>query len=197
VIWKFMVEGGWCMAPIVLCSVLGLALLLERAWFWLGLRLRRDDALRGELLTLTVDRRRAERTRDPLCQVVLQLIRHPDDSSAALGAADRVLRETKSPLPVLNMIAGISCSLGLFGTVLGVSLAFEALAQSKAQELALALAVALNTTVLGLAVYLPVYLGSSVCQVLTNRLGFEIEQALNVVGQRLRTQSLGKVTVTG
>lgn len=191
-----MVEGGWCMAPIVGCSILGLALLIERACYWVLLRLRRDDGLRGELLTLTVDRRRAERSRDPVCQVLFQLIRHPDDPSVATGVADRLLRETRSPLPVLNMIAGVSCSLGLFGTVFGVSLAFEAMARSQANELALALAVALNTTVLGLIVYLPVYVGSSVCSTLTSRLAFEIEQSVNTVAQRLKSEAFGGVTVT-
>jgi biopolymer transport protein ExbB len=191
-----MLAGGWCMIPIIVCSILGLALLMERAWYWLVLRLGRDDELRGELLTLTIDRQKLERTRDPVCRVVAQLLKHPEDATAATSLAESVLRETKTVLPVLNMIAGVSCSLGLFGTVLGVSLAFEAMAKSQAQELALALAVALNTTVLGLVVYLPVYIGSTICNTLTSRLSFQIEQALNTVNLRLRKESLGRVTVT-
>jgi len=88
------------------------------------------------------------------------------------------------------VIGGVSCSLGLFGTVLGVSLGFEALAQSKPEDLALSLAVALNTTILGLIVYLPTYVGSSVCAMLTNRLAFDIEQGLNALNVSLRSRSM-------
>jgi biopolymer transport protein ExbB len=196
-IWSFMLAGGWCMAPIVGCSVLALALLLERAFYWFLLWTWKDGQLREELLALAVDRRRAERTRDPLCRVVYGLLRHPEDPAVALGIADRALRETRRGIPVINVIAGVSCSLGLFGTVLGVSFAFSALAQAKAEDLAAALAVALNTTVLGLIVYLPAYVGSSISTMLTNRLAFEIEQSLNTVQARLRSQSVGKLTITG
>lgn len=184
------------MAPIIACSVLALALLLERSFFWFLIWTRKDPALRAELEALAVDRRRAERTRDPFCQVVYGLIRHPEDPSVATAIAEKVLRQTRRGIPVLNVIAGVSCSLGLFGTVFGVSLAFEAMAASRAEDLARSLAVALNTTVLGLVVYLPVYVGSSVSGMLSNRLAFQIEQALNRVHYRIKNKSLGKLVVT-
>lgn len=189
-IWKFMLEGGWCMVPIVACSVVGLALILERAWYWVGLRLRRDDGLRRDLLALDLDDARVAASGDPFCHAVHRLLKAPGDPAVATTYVESVLRETKESLPVLNIIAGVSCSLGLIGTVLGVSLAFEALARGRAEELALALSVALNTTVLGLIVYLPVYIASSVYVTLSNRLGFEIEQGLNQAQIRLRARAL-------
>jgi len=73
VVWKFMISGGWSMAPIVLCSVAAMALLLERGWFWLGMWRRKDERLREELVELRTDERRAERSGDPVCRVLAAL----------------------------------------------------------------------------------------------------------------------------
>ncbi|MFC1708296.1 MotA/TolQ/ExbB proton channel family protein, partial [Planctomycetota bacterium] len=179
-VWEFMVSGGWPMVPILFCSVLALALLLERGFFWSVLYLNRDDSLRQELLSLRADPERAQRSADPLCQVMFALIRVPRDPTTAVSLADRVVSETRSTIPILNVIAAASTSLGLLGTVLGVALAFQRSAGSPhMSELAGALSVALNTTIFGLLVYLPTFIGSSVSQMASSRLSLQLEQGIN------------------
>ena len=188
-LWQFLVAGGWPMAPILACSVLALALLLERGWFWLVLRSSRDQRLRAELLTLSFDADRAEKSRDPFCQVLFELIRSPEDSSAALSLAERVVQETRSTVPLIQVIAAVSTSLGLLGTVVGVALAFQRSAGSPSMsELVPALSIALNTTIFGLLVYLPAFIGSQLSQMATNRLAFQLEQGMSSLMAALRRQ---------
>ncbi len=186
-IWTFMLSGGWVMVPILLCSVLAVALLFERAWFWLVIRTHQDDALRAQLLALAPDIARAQRSGDPLCQVLWALVQSPDEPARAAGLADRIVHETRGPLPVLNTVAAVCTSLGLLGTVVGVALAFQrSVGSPQMAELAAALSVALNTTIFGLLVYVPSFIGSSLSALASNRLAFQLEQGLNTVQVRLR-----------
>lgn len=189
-LWKFIVDGGWPMAPILACSVLALALLLERGWFWLVLRLNRDDGLRQGLLGLRFDAGRAAATRDPICQVLHRYAAKPGDPDAAVALAERIVRETRSTVPVIQVIAAVSTSLGLLGTVVGVALAFQRSAGNPSMaELVPALSIALNTTILGLLVYLPTFVGAQLSSMASSRLAFQMEQGLNALQSRLRTES--------
>ncbi|GIW70624.1 MAG: hypothetical protein KatS3mg102_0166 [Planctomycetota bacterium] len=187
-VWRFVVEGGWAMVPILACSVVALALLLERTWYWLELWWHRDPELAAALERLeAVDRARAARSRDPVCRVLLAARERPDDLAPAAQLAERLLENSRATLPLLHVIGGVASTLGLFGTVLGVSLAFEhTIATGRLSELAGSLSVALNTTMLGLIVYVPCYLGGSLFQMLTNRTAFAIEQRLGAMRARLR-----------
>jgi len=197
VIYKFVTDGGYTMIPLLVASVLCLGLILERSWHWVVLWLARDERLRAELLTLAVDRRRAEATRDPVASVLYHFIRTQDAEMAA-ALAEKKLRETKRALPVVNIITTVSCSLGLFGTVIGVSMAFSTLALGRNEtELAAALSVALNTTMFGLVIYLLGYIASSVSNLLSSRMAHQIEEGLNVIQARLRTKKVGDVVLVG
>jgi biopolymer transport protein ExbB len=76
-------------------------------------------------------------------------------ASAGAREAERLLQKVSW----LNSIGVISPMLGLFGTVWGLQLAFQAIAGAGAQHqvLAGAIAVALNTTVAGLFVAIPAF----------------------------------------
>lgn len=192
-IWKFLVSGGWPMVPILFCSVVSLALLMERAWFWGVLWSNRDAKLRAALVTLSYDPQRAQRSRDPFCQVLFRMIREPQDPTAAVTLADRIVQETKSTLPMINVIAAVSTSLGLLGTVVGVALAFQKSAGNPSMaELVPALSVALNTTIFGLLVYMPAFVGASISQMATTKLAFQLEQGLNTVQAQLRRRAEGQ-----
>lgn len=181
-VWRFIVAGGWPMAPILFCSVLGLALLLERAWFWSVAWLQKDSVLRRQLLSDTGDHRRARQSRDPVCQVLRRAIAEPDDPAGAVGLAERVVRETRASVPMLQVTGAVSTSLGLLGTVLGVALAFQRSAGNPTMaELVPALSIALNTTIFGLLVYLPTFIGAQLSQMASNRLAFQLEQGINAV----------------
>ena len=189
-VWEFLQSGGWPMAPILVCSVVSLALLLERGWFWLVLFCHRNLDLRERILGLAFEPEEGEESKDPLCKVLFRLSESPEDPTPAVTLADRIVRETKSTVPAIHMIAAVSTSLGLLGTVVGVALAFQKSSSGSPQmnELAAALSVALNTTIFGLLVYVPAFLGATISQMASNRLSFQLEQGLNTMQSRLRAQ---------
>ncbi|MHC4389738.1 MAG: MotA/TolQ/ExbB proton channel family protein [Planctomycetota bacterium] len=194
-VWEFIQTGGWPMAPILLCSVISLALLLERSWFWLVLFYHRNHALRERILRLSFKPEEGEESKDPFCKVLYRLTESPDDPTPAVTLADRIVRETRSTVPAIHMIAAVSTSLGLLGTVVGVALAFQRSSSGSPQmnELASALSVALNTTILGLLVYVPAFLGATMNQMASNRLSFQLEQGLNTMQSTLRASQAHEV----
>lgn len=163
----FLIErGGWVIWPILVGSVLGLAIALERIVFFIR-HWPNGRWLLGQLRTrLTGDgvaktRAWCEQLRGGPARVAAAYLQHVQDPGAlreevvwreggmALEAAERRLR-------VLAMIAQISPLLGLLGTVLGMIRVFQrveaAAGQVNAPTLAGGIWEALLTTAAGLTV---------------------------------------------
>jgi len=160
--------GGWLMAPILLCSVLSLAIIAERFW-----ALRRsnvvppgvgqqveDWAARHEL-----DRRHIEQLREGsslgrvLAAALVNRHRSRDLIKEAVEDTGRhVVHQLERFLNTLGTIAGISPLLGLLGTVIGMIKVFSAIlvhGVGDASQLAGGISEALITTAAGLTVAIP------------------------------------------
>jgi len=160
--------GGWLMAPILLCSVLALAIIVERSW-----ALRRsnvvppgvgqqveDWAARHEL-----DRRHIEQLRagSALGRVLAAGLvnRHRSRELIKEAVEDtgrHVVHQLERFLNTLGTIAGISPLLGLLGTVIGMIKVFSAIlvhGVGDASQLAGGISEALITTAAGLTVAIP------------------------------------------
>jgi biopolymer transport protein ExbB len=160
--------GGWLMAPIILCSVLALAIIAERFW-----ALRRgnvvpagvgqqveDWAARHEL-----DRRHIDQLRSGsamgrvLAAALVNRHRSRDLIKEAVEDTGRhVVYELERFLNTLGTIAGISPLLGLLGTVIGMIKVFSAIlvhGVGDANQLAGGISEALITTAAGLTVAIP------------------------------------------
>src|SRR5687768_9491905 len=98
-IYKFMVEGGPWMLPIIGVSVIALTFALERAWFWVAMWLRRDLRLRRRLVRGEVPAP-GTRSRDAYALVLLDLVTHPDPQ-LAVDRARMLVRDSKAHLKVL------------------------------------------------------------------------------------------------
>jgi biopolymer transport protein ExbB len=162
------IRGGPVMAPILLCSVVSLAIIVERC-----LSLRRHRILKYEILQrieeLLRDRKIPEAT--TLCK------RYPSSMTRILLAAilnhDKTRQEIKEViedagrhevpvleryLTVLGTIASISTLLGLLGTITGMMKTFNvvaALGYGHPEALAGGISEALITTAAGLGVAIP------------------------------------------
>jgi biopolymer transport protein ExbB len=162
------IKGGPVMAPILLCSVISLAIVVERC-----LSLRRHRILRYEILQrieeLLRDRKIPEAT--TICK------RYPSSMTRILLAAilnhDKTRQEIKEIiedagrhevpvleryLTVLGTIASISTLLGLLGTIAGMIKTFNviaALGYGHPEALAGGISEALITTAAGLGVAIP------------------------------------------
>lgn len=128
-------KGGPVMIPLVVCSVVALAVVIERLGFWwrhgdvgpaeraLGLaeRGKLDEALEV-----------ARRSRTATARVVAAGLaeRQAPPAAAMEAAAQAEMGRLRSYLPVLDTIITLSPLLGLLGTVTGMIAAFGILSTS-------------------------------------------------------------------
>lgn len=167
---EIVIAGGWLMVPIILCSVLAVAIIIERFLALRGGRvmpaavpgqvrtwavqheldaqhieqLRRSSAL-GRVLAAALDNR--DRPREIIKEAVEDTGRH-------------VVHELERFLNTLGTIAGITPLLGLLGTVVGMIMVFSAImvhGVGDPNELAGGISEALITTAAGLTVAIPAY----------------------------------------
>jgi len=158
---SLLIRGGPAMIPLAFCSVLALAVIVERFWFYHGvaretkrfaaLLERRDPEDRAGLVRL------CEQSQAPLARVILAGLQHsnPHSESAAERQAGIELHALERYLPTLDAIVTLAPLLGLFGTVTGMIRALGVLAQegiSRPQMVTGGVAEALITTATGLII---------------------------------------------
>lgn len=159
---------GW---PLAVCSVLTLALGLERSVFWLRAWRHQERNYQKLADYLTAHKASPKPLRDDMIGVLLQDVQGPYYSG----------------LKGLRIIGTISPMLGLLGTVLGIIGAFRAIAVEAGpvspNMIADGLWEALLTTAVGLTIALPALLMAHFFRHMS-------EHFLNGLCQRLNTLSL-------
>jgi biopolymer transport protein ExbB len=118
-------RGGPVMIPLAACSILALAVVIDRAWTWWRLGRSRDPELvlaraaRGEW---TEAGKLGEVSRSPVARVLAAGIQHrnPAPTLAMEAAARHEIARLRRFLPVLDTIVTLSPLLGLLGTVTGM-----------------------------------------------------------------------------
>jgi biopolymer transport protein ExbB len=168
-LWDMFVRGGPVMIPLVLCSIIALAWILERA-IRLRSRALGNRALSEHLVASARDlgpARALEIARADgtalarIYQPVFERWSEPESTLEKVveDTGSREIRGLMSSLRPLTVIAVIAPLLGLFGTVIGIIIAFRDIAQSdamgKPEALATGIAQALITTASGLAIAIP------------------------------------------
>lgn len=166
--YEIVVAGGWLMAPILLCSLVSVAIIIERFW-----SLSRSKILPPGLLRyvwdlyksnkLSMDRIMELRTDSPLGEVfsagfVNQTHGRDVMKDAMEEAGSKVAHEMERFLAALGTIATVSPLLGLLGTVLGMIEVFTEIMISGTGDtgrLAGGISTALITTAAGLTVAIP------------------------------------------
>lgn len=163
-------SGGWLMLPLILCSILVVAIVAERLW---TLQTRRvaPEHLAAQVWNwlkngeLDDERLQALRAGSPLGRILAAGLEQRHASRSAMNEAiedsgRHVVHELDRYLITLGTIASISPLLGLLGTVLGIMHVFAAISTSglgNPAMLASGISQALITTVAGLTVAIPAY----------------------------------------
>jgi biopolymer transport protein ExbB len=159
--------AGWPIWPLILCSVIALAIIGERSW-----SLRRSAVMPRQLLTQVVSEYRQNgvtpemlarlSAQSPLGQVFAAGLRNisstPEVMKESIEEAGRaVALELERFLTTLGTIAAIGPLLGLFGTVIGMIEIFGSQTPQGSNPLVLAqgISIALYNTALGLIVAVP------------------------------------------
>ena len=197
-------SGGWLMAPILLCSVAAMAIIVERLW-----SLQRERVVPADLAarawewvrtgTLTEERIQALREGSPFGRILAAVLasRHLDREMMKEYIEEvgrHVAHELDRYLGALGTIAAISPLLGLLGTVIGMIKVFAVITAQGVGEprvLAGGISEALVTTAAGLTVAIPSLLFHRVLRGRVEELVVTMErEALRLVGalERLRSE---------
>jgi len=173
--------AGWVMWLMILLSVVSVAIMLERGWFYWSLRddiSRLAQKLREELRRGDYEAARIALEKSPSAEAavvvagLLEADRGPKAAEEAMSGAMALQRmKLERRLAFLGTLGNNAPFIGLFGTVIGVVEAFEQLgkqgsagaAQAAAtaasvaapQEVMAAIAEALVATAVGLVVAIP------------------------------------------
>jgi biopolymer transport protein ExbB len=167
-VFELVTAGGWLMLPIILCSVVAVAIIGERFWV-----LKQEKVVPNNLVAqvwqlhrkheLNAERIRLLRDSSPLGRILaagLINMQHERDvmKEAIEETGRQVVLELERFLNTLGTIASITPLLGLLGTVIGMIKVFAAItAQGVGNPTVLAggISEALITTAAGLSVAIP------------------------------------------
>lgn len=160
--------ASWVMWLLVLLSIIGVAIVLERTYYLVA---SRDDVvrLRDELLGLlrkgdrTAAKARLEKSRSFEARIVLAGVEDSDRGAASAeermsGASQLAKLSMERNIAFLGTVGNNAPFVGLLGTVIGVINAFQELDQSAGQVtsgLMAEIGEALVATAIGLLVALP------------------------------------------
>lgn len=162
---SFLIErGGVVMVPLVAMSIISLALILERSWFWIGtLRRERPGRLRDVHRALRQGRNgdleaALQGSRSPCAVVARRLVADGSSDAVALEAVEAERPRLERFMVSLSAIVTAAPLLGILGTVLGIIRSFRLLDATAEltdpSEVVGGIASALLTTALGLIIAL-------------------------------------------
>ena len=166
--YTLLLQGGWPMLPLALCSFLALTIIIERAFALRRHRViefrivRALDEYQGErsaeMLTIV-----CQRSRGAFAKIIEEVIKarkleHAQSIEIMHAVGRTQVGRLERGLTIIEIIAGISPLIGLLGTVLGMVTVFNAITAEglgNPQVLADGISKALVTTVAGLCVAIP------------------------------------------
>ena len=203
--WEFMQKGGPIMWPILLCSVVAFAIVIERL-----IRLRQEEIDTKsfmEHISKSVKRNKimealdlCDKTGGPIANILKAgILKHDrprnEVREAIEDASIHEVPRLERNLPVLATVAHVAPLLGLLGTVTGLVAAFQVI-ESKATalnpvnpgDLAGGIWEALLTTVFGLCVAIPTYVAYNYLVSRVDGFVLDMERSatdlLNILGER-------------
>ncbi len=166
------VKGGWVMAPILLGSVVALALVMERLWFFWKIRLNTQVFADGVFSLVKQGNAKealeiCEQVRHPLAKVFKCAFEHADEEASEIERlmereGNRQVQKVEKNLNYLVVVIGVEPLLGFLGTILGLIQAFMAWERFSTSvtvsTLAAGIYQAMITTAAGLIIAIPYYI---------------------------------------
>ena len=203
--WELIVKGGPLMLLILVCSVIAVAIVMEKLWQLHRAKINTEDFM--EDVSETLKRNRIMDAVDkcnampgPIAQILKAgIIKHDRPRSEIKEAIeDAGLHEVprlEKNLSALATIAHIAPLLGLLGTVTGMVRSFQVIEQKATAlmsvnpgDLAGGIWEALVTTVAGLAVAIPTYVAYNFLVSKVNGFVLEMEKSatdvVNILGTK-------------
>jgi len=201
--YDLILQGKWFMAPLLLCSIVGLAIIVER-WLYLRNAWRESDSMLVEIDQLAADSnvdgieaycnenhgllsnifsegvRKYKQLRDePNLDFIQHEITKVMEDASFINSTDLERR-----LPVLASVGNVSPLFGFAGTVTGMISAFAAIAEAdnpSARVVASGIKEALVTTATGLLIAIPAVLFHNYFTNQIDALNARVEESANGV----------------
>lgn len=167
-VFELVKAGGWLMLPIIIASIISLAIIIERFW-----TLKRDKVIPDQLVNkvwhwvqnqeLSAERLHELRDGSPLGRVLAAGLINASQARGVMkesieDTGRHVVAELEKYLSALGTIAAVTPLLGLLGTVVGMIQVFSVITNvgvGSPGELAGGISQALITTAAGISVAIP------------------------------------------
>jgi len=128
-------DGGPVMYPLLFCSIISLTVIIERTFFWIGIGMRRNQALLDDVLEMCrkgdwdAVRIKAAGSKNYVIRVLISGILHREYSliKAMESAAAEEIRRMRKFMGILDTMITVAPLLGILGTVLGIIESFDML----------------------------------------------------------------------
>ena len=169
--YSILLSAGWPIWPLLIISIIGLAIVIERAWYLRRVHLLPKDSLEtvfglanviSQQKTVSEPEIRALGQLFPVGSLFACILREKASGSSADSALEELQASAQSTwlkleryLGVLATIATIAPLLGLFGTVVGMIEIFGSQGVGSPQQLAHGISIALYNTAFGLLIAIP------------------------------------------
>ncbi len=161
--YALIIKGGPVMWPLMACSVVALAVVLERLFFWLVVSVHKNQKLVNRIFTLTeagefdTAIKEGEASKCLVCRILTAGLAHRNYGlvQSLEAAAMQEIERMKRFLSVLDTIITLAPLLGILGTVSGIIVSFDLLGSAGIEDpkaVTGGIAQALLTTAAGLAI---------------------------------------------
>lgn len=187
---EIFMRGGPLMYPILICSVIGWAIFMERIYAYIRVRHNLKYLAKNVIELLQQDHAKdavdlCRQKMSPLANILVVVLKNRGCPRAHLKAlaeevGEREIIALQRYLGLLGTIANITPLLGLLGTVLGMIKAFNVIAtegMGTPATLGGGISEALITTAAGLSVAVPMILLHRYLTSRSDRLVLELEEA--------------------
>ncbi|MEY5026121.1 MAG: hypothetical protein RLZZ244_1649 [Verrucomicrobiota bacterium] len=188
---ELFLKGGPIMWPIAVVTVLSVAIIVERCWWWLLLSRSRDAVLLDSVLTALEAGQVAdalklcEGSEDPVLRVISAGIthRHASLQGALQAAAGVEIKRAGRFLTAMDTIITLAPLLGLLGTVTGIMGSFSSIGGSElaVEKVTGGIGEALIATAFGLGIAIVTLIPYNWFHSLVASLQHDIETAANNV----------------
>jgi biopolymer transport protein ExbB len=200
--WELVRAGGPFMAPIIICSIAAVGILLERLWTLQRKRVLPEELIKklssfaegGQVSPKFIE---ALEKNSPLGRVLAAALANRDRGREIMmervqDTGRHVVHELERFLNTLGTIASISPLLGLLGTVTGIIRAFNAVmlgGMGDPRLLAGGISEALITTAGGLAVAIPSFIAFRYLRGKVERIVIDMEKIAVTFADSLNAES--------
>lgn len=206
--YSILLSAGWPIWPLLIISVIGLAIILERAWYLRRIHIFPKDSLEstfGAANAISQQKKISEAEistigqLSPVGSLFACILREKASGSTADSALEELQASAQSTwlkldryLGALATIATVAPLLGLFGTVVGMIEIFGSHGVGSPQQLAHGISIALYNTAFGLLIAIPALAAWRGLRAMANQRQHECEEFTRQLFKKLYPPSTDK-----